>query len=229
LAATRRIGEIFVELGFVTPAELDAALELQLQTGERLGEILVAQGKLSRLDLASALSEHWEGPPEAASDPASDLSTVEERCTADADTTESRLRELEADASQLQSNATGELLLRLESQVATLSERHTREVREMKEADDRLRTELDWQRAEFAKQAAAVTELAQRTEARANQTTEQIRSIEATIHNQLDHVRAQLAALQEQVQTFASQHPATTSEPRHPNSSGKAKKKHKRH
>jgi hypothetical protein len=56
----RRIGEVFVELGFVTSEQLDAALAMQRRTGKRLGEILVEHGSLSRLDLASALAEHWE-------------------------------------------------------------------------------------------------------------------------------------------------------------------------
>jgi hypothetical protein len=56
----RRIGEIFVELGFITSAQLEAALDVQRQTGARIGEILVEQGALTRLDLASALAEHWE-------------------------------------------------------------------------------------------------------------------------------------------------------------------------
>jgi hypothetical protein len=56
----RRIGEIFVELGFITTPQLEAALEVQREKGGRIGEILVAQGSLTRLDLASALTEHWE-------------------------------------------------------------------------------------------------------------------------------------------------------------------------
>jgi hypothetical protein len=56
----RPIGEIFVELGFITRAQLEAALEVQHRTGARIGEILVEQGSLTRLDLASALAEHWE-------------------------------------------------------------------------------------------------------------------------------------------------------------------------
>ena len=56
----RPIGEIFVELGFITPDQLEAALVVQRQTGARIGEVLVEQGSLTRLDLASALAEHWE-------------------------------------------------------------------------------------------------------------------------------------------------------------------------
>ena len=59
----RRIGEVFFELGFITSEQLDAALVVQRRTGNRLGEILVEQGSLSRLDLASALAEHWEPQP----------------------------------------------------------------------------------------------------------------------------------------------------------------------
>ena len=53
----RPIGEIFVELGFVTNDQLEAALASQGQSGARIGEILVEQGSLTRLDLASALFE----------------------------------------------------------------------------------------------------------------------------------------------------------------------------
>ena len=45
-ASWRRLGDIFVERGFVTQEELDEALVRQRQTGERLGEALVAQGEL---------------------------------------------------------------------------------------------------------------------------------------------------------------------------------------
>ena len=57
--AKRPIGEIFVERGLVTDNQLDEALEQQRETGGRLGEILVASGKLSRLELASALADQW--------------------------------------------------------------------------------------------------------------------------------------------------------------------------
>ncbi len=60
----RRIGEVFVELGFITSSQLDDALEVQRRTGERIGEILVKRGSITRFDLASALTEHWD--PDAA-------------------------------------------------------------------------------------------------------------------------------------------------------------------
>lgn len=56
----RRIGEIFVELGFITSPQLEDALDVQRAKGGRIGEILVEQGSLTRLDLASALAEHGE-------------------------------------------------------------------------------------------------------------------------------------------------------------------------
>ena len=55
----RPIGEIFMDLGFINSEQLDAALEVQRDTGERLGEVLVAQGVLTRLELANALAEKW--------------------------------------------------------------------------------------------------------------------------------------------------------------------------
>ena len=68
-ASWRRLGEIFVERGFVTQEELDQALVRQHQTGERLGEALVAQGVISKFELAGALAEQMAvlGDPAAQS------------------------------------------------------------------------------------------------------------------------------------------------------------------
>ena len=60
-ASRRRIGEIFVERGFVDAAELEEALKAQKESGQPLGEVLIGRGTLSRLDLASALAEQWAG------------------------------------------------------------------------------------------------------------------------------------------------------------------------
>ena len=60
-AARRRIGEIFVERGFVSEEELGEALEAQKASGQPLGEVLIERGSLSRLDLAGALAEQWAG------------------------------------------------------------------------------------------------------------------------------------------------------------------------
>jgi hypothetical protein len=67
VASWRRLGDIFVERGFVTQDELDQALTRQRQTGERLGEALVAQGVISKFELAGALAEQMAalGEPDA--------------------------------------------------------------------------------------------------------------------------------------------------------------------
>lgn len=74
-ASWRRLGEIFVERGFVTQEELDDALARQNQTGERLGEALVALGVISKFELAGALAEQMAvladsgAEPSASSEP----------------------------------------------------------------------------------------------------------------------------------------------------------------
>jgi hypothetical protein len=55
----RPIGEIFLEQGLLTSDQLDEALREQAETGQRLGELLVAKGVVSRLELASALADQW--------------------------------------------------------------------------------------------------------------------------------------------------------------------------
>jgi hypothetical protein len=69
----RRLGDIFVERGFVTPEQLEQALERQRETGERVGEALVAQGSISKFELAGALAEQMsvltEFEPSAAQAP----------------------------------------------------------------------------------------------------------------------------------------------------------------
>lgn len=61
----RTIGEIVLGLGFVTEAELAAAVATQELTGKPLGQILVEAGSISRLELASALAEQWSASPDA--------------------------------------------------------------------------------------------------------------------------------------------------------------------
>ena len=67
----RRLGDIFVERGFVTPEQLEQALERQRETGERVGEALVAQGSISKFELAGALAEQMSalGPAEPGAEP----------------------------------------------------------------------------------------------------------------------------------------------------------------
>src|SRR5215467_1059071 len=53
------IGEIFVERGHITPAQLEEALATQAETGELLGEILVDRYNVPRVELAGVLAEQW--------------------------------------------------------------------------------------------------------------------------------------------------------------------------
>ena len=55
----RRIGEIVIELGFASEADLAKANIEQEKTGQPLGQVLVDLGLITRLELASALAEQW--------------------------------------------------------------------------------------------------------------------------------------------------------------------------
>ena len=59
VASARMIGEIFVERGLVTRAQLDEALALQTRDGGLIGEILVSSFGVSRVELATVLAEQW--------------------------------------------------------------------------------------------------------------------------------------------------------------------------
>jgi MSHA biogenesis protein MshE len=59
-AATRRLGDIFVERGLITEDQLQEALEVQQDTGAKLGEILVERGFIDRMALAGVISEQWD-------------------------------------------------------------------------------------------------------------------------------------------------------------------------
>jgi hypothetical protein len=54
-----QMGQLFVEKGRLTSDQLASALAQQRETGEPLGEILVARNHISRIDLAAALSTQW--------------------------------------------------------------------------------------------------------------------------------------------------------------------------
>jgi predicted nucleic acid-binding Zn-ribbon protein len=54
-----QMGQLFVEKGRLTSEQLDSALAQQKETGEPLGEILVARNHITRIDLAAALSTQW--------------------------------------------------------------------------------------------------------------------------------------------------------------------------
>ena len=53
----RPLGELLVERGLVTAAQLEAVLDRQRKTGARVGEILVEQGVITLSDLADVLAE----------------------------------------------------------------------------------------------------------------------------------------------------------------------------
>lgn len=53
----RPLGAIAVTGGLITEEQLEAALARQRETGERLGEALVAIGAISKLELADALAK----------------------------------------------------------------------------------------------------------------------------------------------------------------------------
>jgi hypothetical protein len=59
--ARRLLGHLLVTSGFLTEAEVAAALEEQARSGARLGEILLAQGLVSRTVLGNALVEQHHG------------------------------------------------------------------------------------------------------------------------------------------------------------------------
>lgn len=77
---SRLIGAILVEHGLITREQLHRALELQQETGERLGEIVVAEFNVTRIELASLIAEQWaalEGnPPGGTFKPVSKLRVV---------------------------------------------------------------------------------------------------------------------------------------------------------
>jgi len=53
----RPIGEVLVDAGVITRAELDEALAEQRTTGKRLGEVLIESGRISWLALAQAIGD----------------------------------------------------------------------------------------------------------------------------------------------------------------------------
>jgi hypothetical protein len=59
-AAKRRLGDIIVERGLVTPEQLAEALVVQRESGAKLGEVLVELGFLTRVTLAGVISAQWD-------------------------------------------------------------------------------------------------------------------------------------------------------------------------
>src|SRR5690349_25134669 len=65
-----RLGEILIERKLITQEDLDRALELQKERGDKLGKTLVDMGFIAMRDVLAALSEQLdvplvtiEGPP----------------------------------------------------------------------------------------------------------------------------------------------------------------------
>lgn len=58
-ASKRRLGDIFVDRGLITPEQLQDALAEQRESGGKLGEILVEKGFTTRVELAGVISEQW--------------------------------------------------------------------------------------------------------------------------------------------------------------------------
>jgi hypothetical protein len=163
----RRIGAIFVELGLVTAAELDAAIAVQRETGGMLGEILVGQGKLTRLGLAQALSALWESRELAPLRPVGDDDPVDEPdinglASRDYDIARESQERVEALAQELRAEAetrAGEFAGRLGAQaeetaalqtwVAALHEAVAAIKAKVDRADAQLRDDLDSLRAQL--------------------------------------------------------------------------------
>src|SRR3989337_1023992 len=60
--ATYNIGDVLAELGKVSRADLDRAIEVQKQTGQKLGRILIDLGTVSEEDLRLAYSKLLQIP-----------------------------------------------------------------------------------------------------------------------------------------------------------------------
>jgi hypothetical protein len=63
--SNRLIGALFVERGLVSQSQLVVALELQQETGQQLGQILVERFGVERAELAKVVAEHWARMGEA--------------------------------------------------------------------------------------------------------------------------------------------------------------------
>ena len=55
----RLIGTVFVERGLLSESQIRVALEIQRETGQQLGQILVERFGVSRHELASVVAEQW--------------------------------------------------------------------------------------------------------------------------------------------------------------------------
>lgn len=65
---TKRLGEWLVQMGLITPQQLQEALEIQRTTGKRLGETLIELGYLTREDYYKAQAAQYDAPYEPLDD-----------------------------------------------------------------------------------------------------------------------------------------------------------------
>src|SRR5438477_12028909 len=70
-----RLGEILIERKLITPEDLDRALELQKERGDKIGKTLVDLGFIAMRDVLAALSDQLglalvtiDGPPAASAE-----------------------------------------------------------------------------------------------------------------------------------------------------------------
>src|SRR5262249_27484910 len=57
-----RLGEILIERKLITDEDLERALELQKERGDKIGKTLVDMGFVAMRDVLSALAEQWDVP-----------------------------------------------------------------------------------------------------------------------------------------------------------------------
>ena len=58
----KRLGDILIESGFLTAAELAEALSVQKESGRRLGEVITEMGLMSEFDILRAVSSQYSYP-----------------------------------------------------------------------------------------------------------------------------------------------------------------------
>jgi len=58
----KRLGDILIESGFLTAAELAEALSVQKESGKRLGEVIAEMGLMSEFDILRAVSSQYSYP-----------------------------------------------------------------------------------------------------------------------------------------------------------------------
>lgn len=58
----KRLGDILIESGFLTAAELAEALSVQKESGKRLGEVIAEMGLMSEFDILRAVSSQYNYP-----------------------------------------------------------------------------------------------------------------------------------------------------------------------